>query len=132
MITLRFCTFARTDYGCWTQFHDGTGFGAYPHPDNHHYHAISHRLGYGDDLLSYAVQHEFSHNFVSERLMGKPSAVIWALAHGEKLSGREAAYEEIAAQAFQRFIQANERPLVAGVPWDALKADALSLLAELG
>lgn len=129
---LRFCTFTRTDYGCWTAFRDGAGFGAYPHPEDHHYRVVAHRLGYGDDVLAYCVEHEFAHSFVAERLMGRTSQVVWALAHGEMLSGPEAAYEEIVAQTFQRWLRANEQPIVAGVPWHALKAEALSLLAEFG
>jgi hypothetical protein len=44
------------------------------------------------------------------------------------LSGYRSAYEEIAAQTFQRWLRANERPIVSGVDWDRLKAEALELL----
>lgn len=131
MITLRHCLFSKVDGGCWTAFPDGTGFGATPHPEMHHYSVIAHRLGYGDDHLAYCVEHEAIHNFLEDRLHDRPSQVIWALAHGKPLSGRAAAYEEMAVQTFQRFLRSNERPILSGVDWDSLKREALQLLGDL-
>lgn len=42
----------------------------------------------------------------------------------------EALFEEMAVQTFQRWMRANERPILAGVDWDALKADALTLIEK--
>jgi hypothetical protein len=85
-------------------------------------------LGYGDDILRYCQEHEFAHSFVAERLLDRPSMVLSALARGAVVSGRVATFEELTAQAFQRWIKAHERPIISGVKWDALKTDALTLL----
>jgi hypothetical protein len=34
----------------------------------------------------------------------------------------------VAAQTFQRWLRANERPICSGLDWDGLKRDALDLL----
>jgi hypothetical protein len=130
VISLKFCTLEFTDDGAVTRFPDGTEIVAHPHPGNHHYNVISHRLGYGDDILRFCQEHEFAHSFVAERLLDRPSVVLSALAHGTVLSGRNAAFEELTAQAFQRWLRANERPIISGVKWDEMKADALELLAD--
>lgn len=127
MIQLEFCTVERTDWGCCVRFPDGSSAPAVPQTVPH-YTVIAHRCGYGDDLHAYCVEHDFSHAFTEERLHRRPSRVLWALAHGGMLSGNEAAYEEIAAQVFQRWLRANERPIIGGIAWDDLKRDALRLL----
>jgi hypothetical protein len=108
-------------------FEDGAEVYGTPHTTPH-YHVISHRLGYGDDLLSYCFEHEFAHLFVEERLFDRPSGVLYHLAHGKTLSGPESAYEECFAQAFQGWLRANQRPILSGVRWDELKDEALALL----
>jgi hypothetical protein len=128
LIQLRYCTLEFTPDGAVTRFPDGTEIGAHPHPGNHHYHVISHRLGYGDDVLAYCREHELCHSLVEERLHDRPSRVLWALAHGSTLSGRDAAYEELTAQTLQRWLRANERPIISGVRWDEIKRDALEML----
>jgi hypothetical protein len=127
VITLKFCALEFTPDGAVTRFPDGTEIGAHPHA-NAHYHVIAHRLGYGDDILRFCQEHEFAHSFVAERLLDRPSVVLSALAHGTQFSGRNAAFEELTAQAFQRWLRANERPIISGVKWDEMKADALELL----
>ena len=127
-ISLQFCDVFFTAWGAETIFPDGSRIGAYPHPEMPHYSVIAHRLGYQDDLLRYAQEHEFSHAYVEERLNQRPSQVLSALARGKPLAGPDAAYEEITAQVFQAFLRGNIRPIVSGVPWDRLKADALELL----
>jgi len=122
MIMLHHASVRYTEDGCVSHFRDGTFWGAQPHPENPHYHVISHRLGYGDDLLTYAREHEVCHHLVEEFLYDRPSRVIWSLAHGDELSPSGAAYEEMAAMALQRFLRAGERPIVAGVDWDELLA----------
>jgi hypothetical protein len=128
LVQLEFCTVEKTDWGCCVRFPDGSSCPAVPH-DSHHYHVVAHRCGYGDDVHSYCFEHEFAHAFVEERLHRRPSRVLWALAHGGMLSGKDAAYEEIAAQTFQRFLRANEEPIVGGVEWHEMKRDALALLS---
>ena len=129
MIQLKFCTVAwRDDGAVWTTFEDGAECPATSH-DTHHYHVIAHRLGYGDDVAAYTFEHELMHSFVSEWFHDKPSPVLWAIAHGEMLSGKDAAYEEIVAQTAQRWLRANERPILGGVDWDRFKASALAVLA---
>jgi hypothetical protein len=127
MIELRFCSIEFGTDVVWTHFPDGTSCPATPHLTPH-YHVIAHRCGYGDDVMAYAREHEFAHAFCEERLHERPSRVLWALAHGSMLSGREAVYEEMIAQVFQRWLRANERPIVSGVDWDGMKRDALALL----
>lgn len=127
MIRLRRVVIEPTEWGCVSRFDDGSSFGAHEH-QTPHYHVISHRCGYGDDLRAYCIEHEFSHHFLAERLGGGVSPIIWALAHRETPEPGAAAIEELAVQAFQRWLRANERPIVGGTDWDALKRDALALL----
>ena len=127
-ISLQFCDVFFTEWGAETIFPDGSRIGAYPHPDLPHYSVIAHRCGYGDDLMAYCREHEFAHSFVEERICGRPSEVLSALARCKPIYGYAATYEELAAQTFQAFLRANQRPISSGVPWDRLKADALELL----
>ena len=121
MITTRFARLELAPWGATTRFHDGTCVPAQHHPEDHHYRVISHRTGYGDDTRRYAIEHEVCHLLVEEALHGRPSRVLWGLAHGAPLSPHDAVYEEFAAQALQRFVRAAERPIVGGVDWDALR-----------
>jgi len=130
MIRLQYCTMEYTDWGIMTRFADGTEVGAYPHPEMPHYHVIAHRCGYGDDLMAYCREHEFAHEFVCETLLGTPSRILVTLAAGKMPDPAPSAFEEMAAQQFQRWLRANERPILGGVDWDALKAEALRLLAD--
>jgi hypothetical protein len=127
-ITLRYCVIEPTERGCITYFEDGTSAPAHAHPEMHHSHVISHRLGYGDDVERYTLEHEACHSIVAEWFFDRPSDVLWAIAHGKMLSGHESVYEEMAAQVLQRWLRANERPIVSGVRWDDLKAYALEKL----
>jgi hypothetical protein len=115
------------EFGAVTHFADGTSYGAHPH-DTHHYHVISHRCGYGDDIEAYCREHEACHLIVEEWLFDRPSRIIWGLAHGEPLSPVDSVYEESAAQLLQRFLRANERPMIGGVDWCGLRAFALEKL----
>lgn len=122
----------RTDYAMleWTPtgavsyFEDGTSYGALPHPEMPSYYVVANRLGYGDDLLTYCRHHELSHHLVSE-VFGRPSRVIWALAHGKRPSPQEAAGEEALAMTLQRYAMAHEHPMIESVDWDALKCRLL-------
>jgi hypothetical protein len=110
------------------RFPDGSHLEAWPHPEDPHYHVIAHRLGYGDDLWAYCWEHEFCHSFVAEALGGKPSYVLTCLRYEIKLDRLRATQEEVLTQTFQRWLRANERPILAGVDWDGLKDQALKLL----
>jgi hypothetical protein len=115
------------DGGAFTRYDDGSSYAAHPH-DTHHYHVIAHRCGYGDDILRYAREHEVCHHIVSEWIGGYTSKVLWPLAHGRDPDPVEAIMEEAMAMTFQRWLRANERPIIGGVLWDDLKARALALL----
>jgi hypothetical protein len=115
--------------GAKVVFESGAEVYSTPHMTPH-YHVIAHRCGYGDDVLAYCFEHEFCHLFVEQEFHGMPSRVLHGLAVGKMLSGKAAAYEENMAQTFQRWLRANERPILSGVNWDDLKDRALKLLDE--
>ncbi len=119
-------------WGCRTVFADGAAVDSIPHPNDHHYTVIAHRCGYGDDVWAYCVEHDAMHLFCEYWFHGRPSQVLWALAHGKMLSGKEAAYEESMAQVAQRWVRANEQPILSGVDWFAFKQAALRLLEGIG
>lgn len=127
IVRLRSASVVYTPEGCVSRFLDGTSWGAQPH-DTPHYHVIAHRCGYGADLLAYCREHEVCHHILAEWLHGRPSGVLWALAHGREVSPGEAAAEELGVHALQRWVRAAERPIVGGVDWDELKAFALAVL----
>lgn len=116
-----------TPEGCFTRYEDGTTFGAHPH-DTHHYHVIAHRCGYGDNILAYAREHEVCHHIVSEWIGGHTSKVLWPLAHGRDPDLTDAVNEEALAMTLQRWLRANERPIIGGVDWTGLKRRALEAL----
>jgi hypothetical protein len=127
IIRLTHCTVSRTDFGCVTRFDDGSFVNSAFHPNDHHYYALAHRLGYEDDIHAFCVEHDFAHSFLSEKFYGKPSPILWALAHGAEPP--HPAMEEMACQVFQRYLRANELPIVGSVDWGALKREAITLLA---
>ncbi len=126
-ITLKHCVIEPTERGCRVYFADGAFCDAHYH-DTPHYRVITSRCGYDDDTLAYAREHEFALCFLEEKFFNRPSKALWAVAHGPMLSGPHSAYEEIAAQAFQQWLRAGVRPIVGGVRWDGLKAEALEML----
>lgn len=128
IVSLAHCRIELTDWGCETRFHDGSSIGAHSHPDDHHYHVIAHRLGYDCDIERYCVEHEFCHSFVAEYLWDVASPVLWALAHDIEIGERDSIPEECLVQAFQRWLRANERPIIGGADWGLLKAMALEML----
>lgn len=127
MIRLRHCVVEWIAPGARTTFADGASVEGHHHPDDPHYRVISHRCGYGDDTLAYAREHELLHSLGQELLHGRPSPVLWELAHGREPG--PSADEEIFTQALQRWLRASERPIIAGVPWDGWRARAMALLA---
>lgn len=127
--------------GAYTSYDDGTSYAAQPH-DTPHYDEIAERCGYAwplsrrqptgqqraDARLRYCREHEACHHIVAEWIGGHTSRVLWPLAHGREPVPFEATAEEALAMIFQRWLRANERPIIGGVPWDDLKARALALL----
>jgi hypothetical protein len=130
VIRLKHSTIERTDFGCVTVFADGSHVNSIPHPGDPHYRVIAHRCGYNDDIHAYCYEHDFVHLFLAEWLHSRPSPILWGLAHGSELTGHEAALEEIGVQAFQRWIRANEQPIVGSVDWFRMREEALRLLAQ--
>lgn len=130
VIQLKYCRIAYTKDGATTFFPDGTSVDAIPHPDMPHYIRVAADCGYDGDTLAYCREHEAAHSLIAEWLCDAPSQVLWALAHNEKLPKSVVIYEEIAAQALQRWLRKNERPIVSGVRWDDLRDYALAKLAE--
>jgi phytoene dehydrogenase-like protein len=131
MVQLRFCSLEWTQEGARVVFPSGKEAVAWPHPQNPHYSVISHRLGYGDDLMAYCREHELAHAVIAQELQGAPSHVLFRLAHGLELDSGAALLEEIAAQALQRWARANERPILAGHDWDRLKAKFQGYCSQL-
>lgn len=125
MVDLKYCQIEWTDGGCITTFPDGSIFESFPH-DTNHYSVISHRCGYGDDILAYCREHDFFHSFCEEYFNNRHSPIMWALAHGGEVD--QSIYEEIIVQTCQKWVRANERPIVGGVDWNAFKREALLLL----
>lgn len=126
-IPLTFCTVSLYDGWCWTQFADGSGYGAYPH-DTPEYRNLAQRLGYSD-IMIYCWEHEFCHSFVSEQISGQPSTILWALAH-KRRHPDSTVYEEALTQAFQGFLRGGV-PMTATAPdidWEAIRDRALWLL----
>lgn len=119
-------------------FPDGTTYGAHPH-DTPHYREIAWRCGYevrfnggplssSADIGKYCQEHEFFHHYIVERLNNSPSQVLWPLAHGAPVDKFIGLGEEALVQMMQRWVRANERPILSRVNWDDLKRDALELL----
>lgn len=130
-LVLENCLLKWTERGAELAFDDGTGCEAWPHPEEPHYHVIAHRCGYGDDLLAYCREHELAHALIVQEFDSLPPVVQWSLAHGMEAPRGEALFEEIAAQTLQRWVRANERPILAGCDWDALKARFLAAVRTL-
>lgn len=124
VIELKHCAIEFTEYGVVTKLQDGSECPAWPHWKDPHYTVISHRCGYRDDLLSYCREHEFVHSFLAEKLTGEVSTVVWNSAHDLPFP-QDALYEEALVQTFQRWLRANEEPIMAGADWGQLKEESL-------
>jgi hypothetical protein len=127
-VNLRFAKLEFTPWGAFSEFHDGSRWGAQPH-DEPHYHALAHRLGYEGDTLAYCREHELAHHLISEHFVSH-SPVLWALAHGEQPPAMIAAAEESLALNLQRYARTNEYPMVDRVNWHALRSRFLELLSD--
>jgi len=134
-------TYCRLDYGdTWasTHFPDGTSYGAEPH-DTPEYRALAERCGYvkhrwtlahAPDVNRYMIEHEFSHNFLAQEIWHSTSAVLWALAHGQRPPPAAILSEEAVCILFQTWLRAGI-PVAAtapGVNWWELKRKAIEML----
>ena len=140
VIPLKYCTVSFYDFWAWTEFHDGSGYGAFPeylpaYPEWPHftpaYITAAHRTGY-DDPLRYCLDHEFAHSYVAQEVLDQPSAVLWALAHEEPPPAMTV-FEEALAMAFQGFL--NGQTIFATSPlvdWEKIRKDAKILLTDVG
>ena len=127
MIRIGTASLGKYEAGCFTRYDDGSSYGAHHH-ETPHYYVIAHRCGYGDDLARYCYEHEGCHHFAAEWIGGYTSKVLWPLAHGRDPHPVDAVFEEAMAMTLQRWLRANERPIIGGVDWDGLKQRALALL----
>lgn len=131
MLRLRHCSIQWTERGARVSFLGGAETEAWPHPDDHHYHVISHRLGYGDDVLRYCREHELAHAVIAEEFEDGPSYVLRMLARGETPDQRRAVLEEMAVATLLRWVRANEEPIIGGCDWDMLKIRFLGYVSKL-
>lgn len=120
--------FSLHDWGITTHFPDNTYLNATPH-DTHHYHVIAHRCGYTDDIVRYCQEHEFFHIFVSTYVLYRDS-ILHTLALGFIPARSQAVGEELLTQTMQRWVRANEEPIISDVDWYSLRTRALELLAS--
>lgn len=130
VIRLTFCELRLFRDWCWTEFPDGSGYGAFPDAGVE-YRRLAKRLGYADSM-SYCFEHEFAHSFLAQELQGAASPVLWALAHGRRAPDITA-HEEALVQAFQAFLR-GRLPMTAVSPevdWCALRDKAARLLMPL-
>lgn len=136
MLSLRYCSIEWTEEGARVVFPGGDGAQAaeteaYPHPQNHHYSVISHRVGYGDDLLGYCREHELAHAVVAQEFFDAPSYVLEHMARRTSPDRRMAVLEEMAVATLQRWVRANERPIIGDCDWDRIKAEFVGYVAQL-
>lgn len=131
MIQLAFAAVEYHPHGCTSRFLDGSSVDAIPHPWDHCYSIIAMRCGYGFDLWKYCVHHEICHHIIEEWMHNRPSQVLWALAHGETPDPKQAFYEENATQTLQRWIMTNERPIIGGIDWNAIRDYTLERLNDI-
>jgi hypothetical protein len=132
VIPLRFClvSFYGDDQGgfVWTQYPGGQGWGGYPGGDQS-YFALAARLGYGTDVMRYCLEHDFLHSFLCEQLYGRPSAVLYSLAHGRRHPDSTIG-EEAIVQLFQGFLRAgwDMTAVAPDVDWWAIRDQARAIL----
>ena len=118
----------------WTQFPDGSGYGAQPDLSEDgasRYARRAERLGYAT-VDDFCFVHEFSHSFIAQELWGSASLVLWPLAH--KRRPVFTAGEESIVLHFQHVINGRSHDdlmeaVDEGIDWHGLRAKALRLLA---
>lgn len=136
-IPLLFCEvrqYRDQHFWTWTQFPDGSGYGATPDFSDEgaaRYARRAARLGYSS-VDEFCFVHEFTHSFLAQELWGATSPVLWSLAHKRIPVGT--AGEESVVLHFQEFMNdCNEDDVMEaadeGVDWYSLRAKALRLLS---
>ena len=128
---LRYCTVTWYDGWCWTEFDEtGEGWGAIPSHDEHYYRLAA-RLGYGDDIKRYCVEHDTCHSLVEQEVFDRPSPIIWNLAHG-LTHPKDTVYEEALVQFFQAFLRGGWEMTAAApdIDWWAIREKAWLLLGR--
>lgn len=131
-LDLKHCSVEWTPLGSTVSFPNGEHCGSRPHRDNFHYRVISHRLGYGDDVMAYCREHDLAHALLSEEFAdGPPIALLETAKYGAALDVGYNIMEECTAHVLQRWIRANERPIIGNCDWDGLKARFLQCVERL-
>lgn len=131
IVRLTFAEVRLYDGWVWTQFPDGSGYGAYPDYSEEggaRYLELAQRLGY-ESSMGYCWEHEVFHSLLAQELHARPSPILWALAHGKR-HPEYTVEEEAIVQAFQAFVRAG-LPMTATAPdvdWWSLRTMALNLL----
>jgi hypothetical protein len=115
----------------WTQFATGEGWGGTVPGDDPTYRALAERLGYGNDVVRYCLEHDFLHSFLEGEVMGRPSPILWSLAHGWRHPDTTE-YEEALVQLFQGSLRGGWE-MTATSPdrdWCAIRQKAWALLGR--
>lgn len=129
MIQLDHCSIEWKSYGSRVVFPDRSETSAWP-DGSAHYYVIAHRCGYEDRITAYCREHELAHALVGEEFYGWESPVLAASAR-KLLPPVTAPLEEGMAQMIQRWVRANELPIIGGVDWHAIKTRFLHLVQQL-
>jgi hypothetical protein len=82
LIRLKHCTTERIDFGCVTQFDDGSYVNSIPHPNDQHYCVTAHRCGYSDDIQRIASS--TTSHCLSVVVVRASDPILWGLAHGRR------------------------------------------------
>jgi hypothetical protein len=127
MIELAHCNIHYRPYGVRVVFPDGAFADGTPH-DTVEYRLITMRCGYGDDIMAYCREHDACHAIWAEFVHHSPSKVLRGIATGKMLSGAESVEEEMGAQLLQRWVRTQERPIISGLDFYALRRFALEKL----
>lgn len=125
-IRTRYATAEFHPWGAMVRMEAGEPVFATPHQTTD-YREITRRCGYGIDTLGFCHGHELGHLIVEQFIYDRPSRVLLGLATGRPLTAKDAVYEELAAQALQRFVQTGERPIVKA-PWMEMRAAFIEAL----
>lgn len=132
MLKLRYCSIEWNEAGSRVLFPGSGETCAFPHPEVPHYHVIAHRCGYADDLLAYCREHDLAHAVVAEEFMKEPSYVLRCSALEQQPQDRaRVIYEECMVQMLQRWVRANERPIIEGWSWSVLRVMFLKYVSQL-
>lgn len=128
---MKYCSIKWVVLGVVVTFDTGEECVGVPH-DTHHYHVVSHRLGYGGDVMRYCREHELAHVVLAQELhQGPPLALLDTARYGAAVDQGLAVMEECTAQALQRWVRASELPIIGDCDWVDLRDKFLACVAEL-